>query len=316
MAVISFPTSIFGVHIPGMSKAGGPLGALFGDPFGLDVLRYPDDLGSGTRAHYITFRIYDIVPFELATDSSWSFSDLNAGKFGNIGVAATESTPAIAPSGFLGTVQSYGKNINVSSLNPRLVQEFAEISLYIPDSVQFDYQASYGEIILNPLAEGNALSKLPGIIGGGVGKTLSGIASNDVSKLFLKSQGIAINPNQQVIFDGIPLRTFSFEFIFMPKSKKETTSVKNIIKAFKMYSRPRTMEGSYGMAFTPPSIFQIDFRFLDGRNTYVNKVADSVVTNVEIDYAPNGWSTHQDGSPVNIKMKVDFKELSLIDRDG
>lgn len=306
MAVISFPTSIFGVHIPGMSKAGGPLGALFSDPFGMEMLRYPDDLGSGTRAHYITFRIYDIEPFELeaGTNLSLKFDEKGnlIGELGKLVDKGMESAKSLF-------------NKTNTTLNPRLTKQPAEISLYIPDSVQFDYQASYGEIILNPLAEGNALSKLPGIIGQGA-KTLSGIASSEVSQLFLKSQGIAINPNQQVIFDGIPLRTFSFEFIFMPKSKKETTSVKKIIKAFKMYSRPRTMEGSYGMAFTPPSIFRIDFRFLDGRNTYVNKVADSVVTNVEIDYAPNGWSTHQDGSPVNIKMKVDFKELSLIDRDG
>lgn len=307
MAVISFPTSIFGVHIPGMSKAGGPLGALFDDPFGLDILKYPDDLGSGTRAHYITFRVYDIKPFELKSGTDFALTyDKDGNEIGQLG--------KLLDKGMAGA-KAMINNVN-TTLNPRLAQQVADISLYIPDSVQFDYQASYGEIILNPLAEGNALSKLPGIIGGTAAKTLSGIASNDVSKLFLKSQGIAINPNQQVIFDGIPLRTFSFEFIFMPKSKKETTSVRNIIEAFKMYSRPRTMEGSYGMAFTPPSIFEIDFRFLNGRNTYVNKVADSVVTNVEIDYAPNGWSTHQDGSPVNIKMKVDFKELSLIDRDG
>ena len=79
MAVISFPTSIGGVHIPSMSKAGGPLSALFGDVFGLDVLKYPRDLGSSTRAHYVTFRIYDIVPFSLEADSSWSFSDLFSG---------------------------------------------------------------------------------------------------------------------------------------------------------------------------------------------------------------------------------------------
>lgn len=304
MAVISFPTSIFGVHIPGLSKAGGPLGALFSDPFGMEMLRYPEDLGSGTRAHYITFRIYDIKPFELEAGTDWSLKSDSNGVAGVWGILLDKG---------VGTAKSLFNKTSV--LNPRLTQQVQEISLYIPDSVQFDYQASYGEIILNPLAEGNALSKLPGIVGG-TAKTLSGIASSEVSQLFLKSQGIAINPNQQVIFDGIPLRTFSFEFIFMPKSKKETTSVRKIIEAFKMYSRPRTMEGSFGMAFTPPSIFEIDFRFLDGRNAYVNKIADSVVTNVEIDYAPNGWSTHQDGSPVNIKMKVDFKELSLIDRDG
>jgi hypothetical protein len=209
----------------------------------------------------------------------------------------------------------FTKSLNLSSLTAPLSEQKAEISLYIPDSVTFDYSAQYGEVILNPLAAGNALENLPGIVGG-VANKVAAVASSDVGKLFLRSQGLAINPNQQLMFDSIPLRTFSFEFVFMPKSKQETDDVKKIIEAFKMYSRPRTVEGSYGMIFVPPSIFKIDFRFLNGRNQYINKVADSVVENVEIDYTPNGWSTHQDGSPVNIKMKVQFKELSLIDRDG
>lgn len=302
MAVISFPTSIAGVHIPSMSKASGPLAALFGDVvFGLQVLKYPQDLGSSTRAHYVTFRIYDIIPFALEGGRTWSFSDISGG------------------SDFLDSVTNFfddiTKNLNLSSLTAPLSEQKAEISLYIPDSVTFDYSAQYGEVILNPLAAGNALENLPGIIGG-VASKVSAVASSDVGKLFLRSQGLAINPNQQLMFDSIPLRTFSFEFVFMPKSKQETDEVAKIIKAFKMYSRPRTVTGSYGMIFVPPSIFKIDFRFLNGRNKYINKVADSVIENVEIDYTPNGWSTHQDGSPVNIKMKVQFKELSLIDRDG
>jgi hypothetical protein len=303
MAVISFPTSIGGVHIPSMSKAGGPLAALFGDVFGLDVLKYPQDLGSSTRAHYVTFRIYDIIPFSLEGGSTWSFSDLMGGGSSNFLDKVTNF------------FDDFTKNLNLSSLTAPLSEQKAEISLYIPDSVTFDYSAQYGEVILNPLAAGNALENLPGIIGG-VANKVAAVASSDVGKLFLRSQGLAINPNQQLMFDSIPLRTFSFEFVFMPKSKQETDDVKKIIEAFKMYSRPRTVEGSYGMIFVPPSIFKIDFRFLNGRNQYINKVADSVVENVEIDYTPNGWSTHQDGSPVNIKMKVQFKELSLIDRDG
>ena len=335
MAVISFPTSIGGVHIPSMSRAGGPLSALFGDAFGLDMLRYPRDLGSSTRAHYINFRIYDIIPFSLEESGGFGFKDVKnlfsgEGSFGDrIGKFSSTReikdsdgnsiTEDVAGTGFAGGIESYGKgiskNLNLSSLSAPMMQQRKEISLYIPDSVTFDYSAQYGEIVLNPLAEGNALTSLPGLVGAAA-KAVASVGGNDVTKLFLKAQGLAINPNQQVMFDSIPLREFSFEFIFMPKSKQETDDVKQIIKAFKEFSRPRTVEGTYGMIFVPPSIFEIDFRFLNGRNQYVNKVADSVCTNVEIDYTPNGWSTHQDGSPVNIKMKLQFKELSLIDRDG
>jgi hypothetical protein len=334
MAVISFPTSIGGVHIPSMSKAGGPLSALFGDVFGLDVLKYPRDLGSSTRAHYVTFRIYDIKPFSLEEGGGFGLNDIKnffsgegsigdrIGKFSVDEIKDSDGnviTEGVAGTGLVGQGESwakgFSKNLNLSSLSAPLSQQRKEISLYIPDSVTFDYSATYGEIVLNPLAEGNALTNLPGI-SGMAAKAVASVGSNEVTKLFLKAQGLAINPNQQVMFDSISLREFSFEFIFMPKSKQETDDVKDIIKAFKMFSRPRTVEGTYGMIFVPPSIFKIDFRFLNGRNQYVNKVADSVCTNVEVDYTPNGWSTHQDGSPVNIKMKLQFKELSLIDRDG
>ncbi len=335
MAVISFPTSIGGVHIPSMSKAGGPLSALFGDAFGLDMLRYPRDLGSSTRAHYVTFRIYDIIPFSLEESGGFGFKDIanlfsGKGSFGDrLGkFSSTEEikdsdgnsiTKEVAGTGIAGGAESFvkgfTKNLNLGSLSAPLSQQRKEISLYIPDSVTFDYSAQYNEVVLNPLSEGNALASLPGI-SGAAAKAVASVGSSDVTKLFLRAQGLAINPNQQVMFDSIPLREFSFEFIFMPKSKQETDDVRDIIKAFKEFSRPRTVTGTYGMIFVPPSIFKIDFRFLNGRNRYVNKVADSVCTNVEIDYTPNGWSTHQDGSPVNIKMKVQFKELSLIDRDG
>ena len=186
------------------------------------------------------------------------------------------------------------------------------IALYIPDNVNFSYNAQYGEINLGGQSGmlTGMLTKLPGIIGKGA----NFVAGTDVGRLFLRSQGIALNPNQQVMFDGIDLRTFSFDFNFMPKSREEAKDVKDIIKAFKKYSRPRTVEKTFGLVFVPPSIFEIKFMFLNGENTWVNKVARSVITNIEVEYTPNGWSTHQDGSPVNTKLKLEFKELSLIDR--
>jgi len=154
---------------------------------------------------------------------------------------------------------------------------------------------------------------LPGLIGAGLGK-FAELATSDPAKIFLRTQGLAINPNQQVLFDGVNLREFSFQFNFMPKSVEESNDVAKIVKAFKYYSRPETVANTFGMIFKPPAIFSIEFRFLNSENKWVNKVADSALTNMEVNYTPNGWATHQDGSPVNTTLKLDFKELSIIDR--
>ena len=56
MAIISIPTSIGGVSIPG-SVVSGPLGALFGNKYGRTDLSYPRDLGSASKQHYVTITI-------------------------------------------------------------------------------------------------------------------------------------------------------------------------------------------------------------------------------------------------------------------
>ena len=56
MAIISIPTSIGGVSIPG-AAVNGPLGKLFGKNNGIESLHYPRNLGSSNKNHIIQFFI-------------------------------------------------------------------------------------------------------------------------------------------------------------------------------------------------------------------------------------------------------------------
>ena len=37
--------------------------------------------------------------------------------------------------------------------------------------------------------------------------------------------------------------------------------------------------------------------------------------NVDVNYAPNGWSAYRDGAPVQTTLTLGFEEIVLIDRD-
>ena len=50
-------------------------------------------------------------------------------------------------------------------------------------------------------------------------------------------------------------------------------------------------------------------------NENIPKLKRSVVTNVEVNYAPNGWTTHDDGAPVQTTLTINFKEIVLVDSD-
>ena len=72
MAVISIPTSVAGVSLPGQlgQIAKGPLAALYGGK-GVQTLKYPSDLATdATKNHYVQFSIKEVIPAGYSTTSS------------------------------------------------------------------------------------------------------------------------------------------------------------------------------------------------------------------------------------------------------
>jgi hypothetical protein len=315
MALISIPTSIGGVSIPGL-VTNGPLGALFKNPFGRQDLQYPRDLQSATRGHVVNFAINEIDPlrYEEAKsllvnksrgivagittalqDNGQNSGDVEAQEGGFYGQSITDKI-------LDGT---YTKEINLVFKN-RTKKSTKSISLYMPDTVNFNYGASYGQTDLL-----TAFSSVP-IVGAAVGAVTQAL-NNPLARLALKGTGYALNPNQQVLFDGIDFRTYQLAFTFTPYSKQEAETVAQIIKMFKVHAAPRLLEGAGGgMFFIPPSTFTPTFRFRGQINKKISQVTESVITNINVDYAPQGFSAHTDGAPVQTTLTIDFRELELI----
>ena len=130
----------------------------------------------------------------------------------------------------------------------------------------------------------------------------------------LQKLGYAVNPQMQLLFEGINFREYQMAFTFTPYSQQETEQVKKIIQMFRENAAPRIVTESYGMFFVPPASFTLDFLFNGAPNPYISKVAESVITNVDVNYAPQGFTTHDDGAPNQITMTLQFKEIELIDK--
>ena len=50
-------------------------------------------------------------------------------------------------------------------------------------------------------------------------------------------------------------------------------------------------------------------------NRYMQRIGESVLENVSVDYAPNGFATFNDGSPVQIRLTLQFKETNILTRE-
>ena len=299
MALISIPTSIGGVSIPGLA-VNGPLGLLYKNPFGRNDLQYPRDLQSATRGHVVHFAINEIDPLKY---EEFETKVLEAGTKAASAVGNIFSNPLDAVRKV--TSGELTQQANLLFKN-RTKKSNKSISLYMPDTLNFTYSASYGQTDLL-----TAASSVP-LVGGAVSAVTQALNS-PLARLALKGTGYALNPNQQVLFDGIDFRNYQLAFTFTPYSKQESETVAAIIKMFKTYSTPRLVEGAGGgMFFVPPSTFTPTFKFNGQKNKNINQVTESVITNIIVDYAPQGFAAHTDGAPVQTTLTIDFRELELI----
>ena len=145
-------------------------------------------------------------------------------------------------------------------------------------------------------------------------------SSEGALELGAKIYGATTNPYMEVLFGGVDLRTFTYNFTFAPRNKKEQDEVKKIIHTFRFYQAPE-LRNNESMYMGLPAEFDIHYMYQheDGsqatENTFYNKIATCVLTNVAVDYTPGGVQSHADGSPVQIKMTLSFLETQMITKD-
>ena len=94
--------------------------------------------------------------------------------------------------------------------------------------------------------------------------------------------------------------------------------VEAIIKLFRFHSAPALASG--GNFLVPPSIFALKFYQRTStsvtENPFLLKIRDCALTEVNIDYTPNGsFSSFGNGAPVAITMSLTFKELDINVKD-
>lgn len=322
MAIISIPTSVAGVSIPG-AAVNGPLGALFGNKYNFQILQYPRDLASATRGHVIEFSINEVKEvnysetekkFNTALNAAQSDKNQSITEKGlNILTTATDTLNS--------AISDTLANVNLS-LNPRQKNTVAAIALYIPDTMAITYNIRYNDSInlldLGLSAAGAATEAVAGGKRMVKMKKASALATSsgakNAAKLLMASQGLAVNPQQQLLFESITFRDYQLMFTFTPYSKEEADQVAKIVSLFKQHALPEITNYAAGMFFKVPSTFNLKFLFNGKENEKINKVAESVLTTVDVNYTPNGWSSYSDGTPVQTILTLNFREIELIDR--
>ena len=314
------------------------------DPLQFSYIQYPLDLTSNETGHYILFRA-------ISNEYDNAIGDLSvANKLGNnLSFDSVVSDDGFNVSTFRQLKNLSGETIKPLKASNTVLSEFpthsrttAAIAMYMPPGVSVNYKMSYdasptdmsGQVakaISAGKSADNTTKSVEAIISGvtaglaTAGKKIvddigQGLSAGEPSKLIGKAFGVAMNPHEEQFFEKPDFRSFSYSFEFWPRNKEEADAVEKIIFLFKYHMHPTKEGGAGGRLFKVPSEFEIDYCYLSGNNSRMNRIARVVLEDMSVTYGPEEQfstfeSDERGAMPVTHKLELSFRETTYITKD-
>lgn len=140
-------------------------------------------------------------------------------------------------------------------------------------------------------------------------------ADGDINSLVSRATGNIINPNVELLFNGVQLRGgFNFVYDLIPRNQTESESIRNIIRTFKQQMLPN--KRSTGFFIKAPNVFRLKYMRGGKVHPFLNLFKICALTNMSVDYSGSGtYASYHDATPVHMVLNLQFQELSPIYRE-
>jgi hypothetical protein len=147
-------------------------------------------------------------------------------------------------------------------------------------------------------------AKAVGTLGGNV--TAEGVLA--------RTSGQVLNPNMELLFQGVQLRSFNFTFNLAPREENEADQIKQIIRTFKQSMAAKTSGGTgAGLFISSPEVFQLTYKSGNKKHPFLHSFKPCALVNMGVDYTGSGvYATYEDSTPVHMKLSLSFQELNPI----
>tara|TARA_A100001388_G_C28757874_1_gene496010 strand:- start:678 stop:1967 length:1290 start_codon:yes stop_codon:yes gene_type:complete len=304
------------------------------------MLRYPDQL-QHQESDYMMFSFYDYVP----PFSAEAGNREGEGVKGNGEVYSPYSQSKISQ-----TNLNLGQYNSSVAKNASRADGYKQIVLYMPDDVQDALSATwegkaFGTLAADTLttagAKGSldAVRKLTNTLGNAtsrlnvnataklITKLAAGITGDEITEgdVFAGVKGVVRNPNVEVLFEKMSLRTFDHSFKMSPYNAEDEMMIRRIISQFKkamlpsyeggdVFTKKGKKENLNGAFIKLPKLVQVAYMRGNSINPHLPQYKLCALTDVNVNYTPdNNYATFgSGGGPVSYELKLNFMETKLV----
>jgi len=223
-------------------------------------------------------------------------------------------------------ISGTSSGINAGFVGDRHTRVSDTIVLYTPPGIKTTYMVNHEGVETGMLGDlagiksftdlgaraGEIMSKIGAEAGAMITSLIPG--AGDLKGALSKVTGRAFNNNLEMVFKGVPMREFTYNFEFAPKNRIELDSARKIMHLLRFHMHP---ELGARNDFIVPSQFQLTFMYLDKRNMYIPRISKCVLKNMDLSHGDDTvFSTFAGdelgAAPVYTKMSLTFAETEIM----
>jgi hypothetical protein len=145
-----------------------------------------------------------------------------------------------------------------------------------------------------------------------------GQVAPDIANGIGAGRGTAVNPFQTLVFKGVDLKVHSLEWLLSPETEQESRDLRRIIRTLQRMVLPKT-ESAMGQdvgitaidkgILRYPAMCNIYLQGLD--QNYFFKFKTSMISQLNIDYTPNGIAPLKGGKPSAVRITMTLNEAYI-----
>lgn len=123
--------------------------------------------------------------------------------------------------------------------------------------------------------------------------------------------GTVMAPNTNTIFENVGTRKFDFTFKLIPKTQKDSDTIRTIINTFRLNLYPLSSNGGLTLRF--PDVWEIKFYNGYEENEYISKIwEDCYLESFSTNYNSTSNMFHKNGQPIETDISLSFRETKAL----
>ena len=143
-------------------------------------------------------------------------------------------------------------------------------------------------------------------------KAVGALTNVNAQGVITRQTGQVLNPNMELLFNNVTLRSFNFQFDLAPRDKKESETIKGVLRLFKK-SMNAKRTGDAKLFIKSPDVFQLSYKTGGENHKFLNRFKPMALLNMAVNYTGSGtYATYDDTTPVHMQLSLQFQELNPV----